>query len=386
MTRGGWDRTGDGPDEPDDVDPPHETASHAEQRASAVLDALPEIVYVLDEEGRLVDWNGQLEATTGYEPSDLDGRHASTLLDGEEDALAACLDPVLDEGEATSRDVLLVTADDDTVPHHLTAGPLYEGDELVGVAGTAHDISDQLAHERAVEEKNARLERFASIVSHDLRNPLAVADGYLELAQRETDAPYLDEIEAAHDRMGELIDDVLTLTRSGSDLEEPSSVDLTGVATDAWDVVETEGATLRVTDLGTVEADRSRLRQLFENLFRNSVEHGSTSDRSATRSDDSAEHGSTGSQGGRDRPDDSVEHGGPTVEVTVAATDDGFYVADDGPGLPDGGGDPFEDGVSTKPEGTGLGLSIVESIANAHGWTVEATESESGGARFEFRF
>ena len=350
MTRGGSGQGGDEPDESDGVDPSHDTVSRDERPASAVLDALPELVYVLDEQGRLVDWNARLETTTGYEPSELAGRHASTLLDGDDDALAACLDPVLDDGEATSGDVRFVTAAGDTVPHHLTAGPLYEGDELVGVVGTAHDISDQQAHERAVEEKNARLERFASIVSHDLRNPLAVADGYLELAQRETDAPYLDEISAAHDRMGQLIDDVLTLTRSGADLEEPSAVDLTGVATDAWDVVDTADATLHVTDLGTVEGDRSRLRQLFENLFRN-----------------------------------AVEHGGETVTVTVESTDEGFAVADDGPGLPDGDDDPFEDGVTTKPEGTGLGLSIVESIASAHGWEVTATEGTDGGARFEFR-
>jgi PAS domain S-box-containing protein len=344
--------SGRGPsDESSDFEPPDGSADRFEATADAVLDALPEIVYVLDDQGRLVDWNERLETTTGYGPSELAGRQGISLVADEDDrALAECVVGVLDRGEPVSRDVSLVTADGEVLPHRVTAGPICADGEPVAVAGTATDISDRQARERSFEEENARLERFASIVSHDLRNPLAVADGYLELAQRESDAPYLDEIEAAHDRMRQLIDDVLTLTRSGADLEETSAVDLTGVATDAWSVVDTGDARLRVTDLGTVEGDRSRLRQLFENLFRN-----------------------------------SVEHGGEGVEVTVAATDEGFYVADDGLGLSDGGGDPFEDGVTTKPNGTGLGLSIVESIATAHGWEVEATESEGGGARFEFR-
>ncbi|OYR81322.1 hypothetical protein DJ72_11085, partial [Halorubrum distributum] len=63
----------------------------------------------------------------------------------------------------------------------------------------------------------------------------------------------------------------------------------------------------------------------------------------------------------------------------------GFYVEDDGTGLPDDADRVFDSGFTTEESGTGLGLAISERIAEAHGWTVELAESETGGTRFEFR-
>ncbi|RCU45919.1 hybrid sensor histidine kinase/response regulator [Haloplanus salinus] len=243
--------------------------------------------------------------------------------------------------------------------------------------------------ERTLERQNERLERFASIVSHDLRNPLQVARSRLaHVAPGET-AEHLDEAVAALDRMEELVDDLLDLARDGRDLDVTESVDVADVARSAWGNVETPASDLRVEVTGTVTADASRLTQLFENLFRNSVEHSST--RNRTESGDSVEHGSTRN---RTESGDSVEHGGgggpangrsaAGITVTVGAMDDGFYVADDGPGIPESERDRiFETGYSTNEDGTGFGLDIVREIVEAHGWAVTVTESETGGARFE---
>jgi signal transduction histidine kinase len=74
-----------------------------------------------------------------------------------------------------------------------------------------------------------------------------------------------------------------------------------------------------------------------------------------------------------------------TVTVGDLADDAGFFVADDGPGIPpDERETVFEAGHSTAPDGTGFGLAIVDGIADAHGWTVRVTDSATGGARFEF--
>jgi nitrogen fixation/metabolism regulation signal transduction histidine kinase len=100
--------------------------------------------------------------------------------------------------------------------------------------------------------------------------------------------------------------------------------------------------------------------------------------------DDAVEHGSTSS---RPEADDAVEHGSEGVTVTVGDLGErqGFFVADDGPGVPEDHRDSvFDAGYSTDDDGTGLGLSIVRTIAEAHGWETDVTESESGGARFEF--
>jgi signal transduction histidine kinase len=175
-------------------------------------------------------------------------------------------------------------------------------------------------------------------------------------------------------------------------------VDLRSVAENAWTTTTTEHARLRFDgDPGTVEADESRLTQVFENLFRNSVEHGSTDSR--TESGDSVEHGAdeaprTHGRSDLDSTDDASaresadfrrgEHDA-LVTITVGRTDDGFYVEDDGPGIPEGERETvFEAGYSTDPEGTGFGLNIVRTIAEAHGWEVDVTAAAAGGARFEF--
>jgi len=126
------------------------------------------------------------------------------------------------------------------------------------------------------------------------------------------------------------------------------------------------------------------------------VEHGSTSpgsrarrdaqERSSTstevEADDAAEHESVGH--GAPSRQDAGGHDTSAVSITVGDTDEGFYVADDGPGIPPGDReDVFELGHTTREDGTGFGLAIVETIAEAHGWTVTAGESAAGGARFE---
>ncbi|WP_096393449.1 PAS domain-containing sensor histidine kinase [Halorubrum trapanicum] len=230
----------------------------------------------------------------------------------------------------------------------------------------SYELERQRAAERLERERD-RLDGFASVVSHDLRNPLTVARGRVDLLAEECDSEHIEPVERSLSRMETLIDDLLTLAREGDAVDEPEPVDLVALATDAWKTTDSGSGTLRTAvDELEILADEARLRQLFENLFRNAVEHGSTSSRG--------------------EPDDAAEHGGEAVTVTVGplADGDGFYVADDGTGIPESEREQvFETGYTTDPEGTGFGLNIVAEIADAHGWTVRAVESEEGGARFE---
>ena len=231
---------------------------------------------------------------------------------------------------------------------------------------------------REIERQNDRLERFASVISHDLQNPLNVITGFAELARTSEDPEAIDRIEAAARRMETILEDLRTLTREAAELGELESVSVSTVAERAERAVGTGDVTVEIGDIGCVEADASRLQQAFENLFRNSVEHGSTSSR--TRSDDSVEHGSTGT---RPEADGAIEHGGPGVTVTVERIDGGFAVSDDGCGFsPEDRGRVFEDGY-TGGSGTGLGLAIVRTVVEAHGWAIEAADSPEGGASFE---
>jgi len=256
----------------------------------------------------------------------------------------------------------------------------------------------------------------SSVISHDLRNPLDVATAHLQAARETGDPEHFDSVSSAHDRMERIIRDVLTLTRGDAVVDPSERISIETAATEAWQSVETDRATLDLADpLPTTTADQDRVRRLFENLFRNSVEHSSTDDRrgsagdsveygsTASRSDargNSAEHSptddgheSTGddlqrgsaARASPDRDDDATPGNG--VTVTVGTLADGFYVADDGPGIPPEKRElVFEPGYSTRDSGTGLGLAIVERIVTAHDWEMDLTAAEHGGVRFEVRF
>ncbi|TYT63893.1 PAS domain-containing sensor histidine kinase [Natrialba swarupiae] len=259
--------------------------------------------------------------------------------------------------------------------------PWYDEDgEINGLIGVSRLITEKKEYERAIERQNERLDNFASIVSHDLRNPLNAAVGYLELVANDCDSEHLPQVERSLERMDALIEDLLELARQGRSIDERTTVSLASIADDCWDSVRASSASLRVDSDGTLEADPERLKQVFENLFRNAVEHGSTSPRSQTP-EDAVEHGSTSDADGSA---DAIEHGGADVTVTVGRTADGFYVEDDGPGVPPGDRDQlFDHGYTTSDDGTGFGLTIVEEIVDAHGWEIDVCEGSDGGLRFE---
>jgi len=228
---------------------------------------------------------------------------------------------------------------------------------------TLGDLIGDTLHERhqrrELETQNERLERFASVISHDLQNPLNVISGYTEVVLRTGDVEPVSEIAAAADRMDRLLSDMLALTREGDDVGSVEPIELETVVTDAWEAVETTGADLSPSELGTIEADGSRLQQAIENLFRNAIEHGI--------------------------PDDVTtrEQSEPVLTIRCETTADGFAIEDDGPGIPEAERERiFKEGY-TGGNGTGLGLTIVETIVDAHGWSIDVTEGSDGGARFE---
>lgn len=216
--------------------------------------------------------------------------------------------------------------------------------------------------------ETAGVGQVASVISHDLRNPLDVAKAHLQAARETGDSEHFDAIASSHDRMEQIIRDVLTLARGRTVVNPSEGTEIETAVEDAWQSVETEHATLTIPDtLPTTTADPDRVRRLFENLFRNSVEHGSENRPSSEQQDE----GNANSE----------------VTITVGALENGFYVADDGPGVPPDEQDRiFKPGYSTKDRGTGLGLAIVEKIVSAHEWDLTLTTAPNGGARFEVRF
>jgi signal transduction histidine kinase len=298
----------------------------------------PDPVLYFEGEGTDVqarDANEAFEATFGASPSML----AGTPLD-----------------EAT-----MAAGDVDVTSHVASGQPVDETVTCETVSGTARfRIRTVRTDETAgyllytplpdSDDDYNRVEELASVLNHELNNPLDSARARIEVA-RDTGADEHFETAIRNlDRMRRIVDDLTTLAREGGVAEHTDVVDLDGTVRTAWEHVDAPGATLaRTADLGAIRADGSAVERLFENLFRNAVEH--------------------------------VD--GP-VTVTVGPVDSGgFYVADDGPGIPEDDCDAvFEAGYTTDPDGTGLGLRIVERVAVAHDWTVRVEEADTGGARF----
>jgi PAS domain S-box-containing protein len=219
-------------------------------------------------------------------------------------------------------------------------------DDEPRIIAVVHDIDDKKRYEQQLEEQNRRLEQFASLVSHDLRNPLTVAQLRIDMVDGEN----AQKVEQSLNRMERIVEDVLTMARGGQAIEETRELSIYDVASQAWKQVQTAEATLTCEGESVVEADPGRCKQLFENLFRN-----------------------------------SIEHAGEDVTIRIGPLGDGFYVEDDGPGFETIDEDElFEVGYSTKDDGTGLGLNIVEEIATAHDWAVTVENRADAGARFEF--
>ena len=204
-----------------------------------------------------------------------------------------------------------------------------------------------------LQRQNEQLEQFASVISHDLQNPLNVITGYLDLVMETGNVDQLEPAANAADRMERLLNDLLTLAREGRAVGELEPTDLESVVTGAWESVETYEATLELVGFEnqtTIEADESRLKEAFENLFEN-----------------------------------AIVYAGEDVAMRVEVEAETVSVADDGPGIPEDQQDKIFEHGHTGGNGTGLGLSIVQSVIEGHDWEIKAAESSEGGARFDIQ-
>jgi PAS domain S-box-containing protein len=306
-------------------------------------------IFMLDADGAITSWPTPAAALYGYDETTVIDSQVSVLLaNDQEDEAVEDIDAVL--GEARKQTVSVEgwhkRADGSVFWGTLTLSPLGT-DPLQGYGAVCQDTTTAKEYQRMLERQNDRLKEFTDILAHDLRNPLNAIDQYLTLYEATGEEKHIESIDETTDRMSRLVEDLLRVARQGDVVEEPAPTDIETVVDKAWTGTGGSDASLQYNPVPTVSADSDRLVELFENLFRNAVEHGGDG-------------------------------------VTVGPIEDGFYVEDDGPGVPGPLGDEvFDHGVTTARDGSGYGLSIVRTIVNAHGWDISLAEEDSGGARFE---
>ncbi|ELY42361.1 sensor histidine kinase [Natronorubrum sulfidifaciens] len=348
----------------------------------AGFDALPAHVAILDDDGVIVYTNRSWTAF-GDEQGLADGAAAVGVnylevcdtSSGADAADTACGLRAIIAGERETFS-LEYPCHTPTEKHWFTMDATayhHDGDRYVLVMHV--EITDRRRLERQAREQADRMETFATLLSHDLRNPLSVG---LATAQSledgsagsvpDTADESVSAIRSSLERMETIIDDALVLATTDS-VDEPEAIDLETAVERAWEHVTTDGAAVSVSESATIRADPSLLATLLENLFRNAVEHGSTSGRQ---------------QDGDGQPSIEVGVLEPTAEAATAVS--GFYVADNGPGVPSADRSRiFDAGYTTETAGTGYGLAIVKRVVDAHGWSITVAAGDDGGARFEIR-
>jgi len=187
--------------------------------------------------------------------------------------------------------------------------------------------------------------------SHDLRSPLNVAQGRVDLERSTRDSDHLGIAARSLDRMEDLIADVLTVARQGQEIGDTELVSLDAIVTECWDAVQTDGASVTVTDdLWFNGGPRARPPPLREPV----------PERCRARGPGRVDPRRTARQRRRilrrgRRPRNSGGRSGAGLRV----------------GVHDGHGR------------LGLGLSIVGGVVDAHGWTIAVGAGADGGARFE---
>jgi signal transduction histidine kinase len=324
----------------------------------ALFDSFDEGILVVDAELAIADYNDTAreyfpnidenvgEALDRAYPAFVP-RDETLVTDGGTAASEAAFETIEASAETGFAETVRSSNGDRTL--RITVFEVASGGEPRGYGLIVRDVTELEAYAADLERKTEQLERFAGVLSHDLRNPVSIALGYVELEQEKRESENLRKAIGALDRIDETIADLLVLSREGEAIDDLETVSLRSVVEDAWTTSNTKTAALEA-DIGDetyVRADASRLQTLLENLFRN-----------------------------------AVDHGGETVRL--GSLEDGFFVEDDGPGIPEDERETvFEYGHSTREDGTGFGLAIVKSIVTAHDWSIAVTEGRDGGARFE---
>lgn len=314
-----------------------------------LMEGIQEIAhFMLDPDGTIVEWPSGAQTVYGYDEDAALGRSLEFLYAEGEDHPS--LETLLAEAkcESITRENWHKRADGHVFWARFIMAPL-TNDSFQGYAVASQDTTRRKQYERMLERQNDRLKEFTDILSHDLRSPLTVLEGRLDLYRKTGEEAHLDSIQETTERMERLVEDLLRVSRQGGVVQDPEPTALASIIEPAKEGTLPAGSTVEYDAVPDVMADQDRLIEVFENLFRN-----------------------------------SVDHGGDDVTIRVGPLQHGFYVEDDGPGIPEEAREQvFQHGFSTGEDGTGYGLSVVRSIIGAHGWDLAVTAAEDGGARFE---
>jgi PAS domain S-box-containing protein len=366
----------------------------AELRAASLysrslIEASLDPLVTISPEGKITDVNEATEQVTGRTRGELIGTYFSDYFT-EPDAAQAGYRKVLADGQVRDYPLTIRDASGNTtdVLYNATVYRNAQG-EVQGIFAAARDVTEtkrveaELARHREhledmvkertaeLEAANKELESFSYSVSHDLRAPLRAIDGYARMIMKKEGDKFDEEtlrkfnvIRSSSQMMGQLIDDILTLSRVVKKHLSASQLEIDTIIREVWKELETinpeRNMKLTVGDVPASYGDRTLIRQVYANLLSNAVKFT------------------------KDRDPALIETGG-----YVEGDETVYYIRDNGVGFEMEYYDKLF-GIfqrlhkAEEFEGTGVGLATVQRIVQRHGGRAWAEGKVNEGATFYF--
>lgn len=361
-------------------------------RLAAIVESSADAIIGKTMGGIINSWNKGAEEIYGYTPEEILGKHVDTLVP---DDYRAELNPIFEaigEGRSYAKETIRIHKDGKRIPISLTVSPIIDADNrIIGAASIARDITERKKSElelvlyaEKLRQSNKALEEFAYIASHDLQEPLRKIQAFsdrlsikLDGSLDEQGQDYLARLQNAAVRMQHLIQDLLTYSRLTSNARPFVEVNLNDVMKQVLSDLETQiqetNAQIEVGELATLEADYTRMCQLFQNLISNALKYH------------------------HDKRDPIVKISGRYVSSQPLRASDmstliknqqyEISVADNGIGFDE----KYQEKIfeffqrlhgRSKYEGTGIGLTICRKIVDQHEGKIFARGVPGQGATF----
>lgn len=373
-----------------------EELRQSEERYRSLVEQVSDYgIFMLDEKGRIINWNEGAKKIKGYSSSEIIGKYFSIFYPEEDirnDKPSTELKLALSNGKF-EEEGWRIRKDGTRFWAGIVITPVYNTQKkLIGFSKVTRDLTERKEAERALRESNEgyrklaeelkatnielsqanqELEQFTSIVSHDLQEPIRTIKSFLQLIQMRMNEGnhekinlYLEKSVNAADRMKELIRYLLHYAQIGKKeiiLREVKVEELLEEAIQNLRTsLDTSGASLEVHhEIETVRGDRIQLLQLIQNLLSNAIKF--------------------------------IQADHPEIRIIVTREDSypKFAISDNGIGIAEEDQKKIFDifrRLHTKKEypGTGIGLAICKKIVDLHGGRIWPESTPGKGTTFYF--
>jgi PAS domain S-box-containing protein len=374
----------------------------------SLLESNIDALMTTDPRGIITDVNKQMEALTACTRDELIGAPFKNYFT-DADRAEAGINRVLNEGRVTNYELTARARDGTLTVVSYNATTFHDRDRrLQGVFASARDMTELKQIEQALQQKNLELEaasrmksEFLANMSHELRTPLNAIIGFSEVLKdgmvgdlTEQQRGFIGDIFGSGKHLLSLINDILDLSKieAGKMSLDLEPIELAGVFANSASIMREKAASRRVQvdldvapELGSIQADGRKLKQIVYNLLSNAVKFSGEGGRVTLRARPvpRSEVGElTGDWLGRSLP---LAGGGErdfAKFIEISATDTGIGISPEGMERLFRPFSQVDSGLARRFEGTGLGLAMVKLLAELHGGAVAVQSAVGEGSRF----